>query len=118
MLKFTSKEEYFKWAEERRRTRVKARKRAKALAKGGRLVTYGRTTGRMAETNISLVFWNQLHLIGSTMSNRKEFAEVMRLIFQGRLQPVIDSVFPFERTAEAYTRLAKGEQFGKIVLAP
>jgi len=88
----------------------------KALAKGGRLVTYGRTTGRMAETNISMVFWNQLHLIGSTMSNRKEFAEVMRLIFQGRLQPVIDSVFPFERTAEAYTRLAKGEQFGKIVI--
>jgi NADPH:quinone reductase-like Zn-dependent oxidoreductase len=87
-----------------------------ALANGGRLVTYGRTTGRMAETNISKVFWNQLHIIGSTMANRREFIEVMHLIFQGRLQPVIDSVYPFEKTADAYTRLARGEQFGKIVI--
>jgi NADPH:quinone reductase-like Zn-dependent oxidoreductase len=87
-----------------------------ALANGGRLVTYGRTTGRMAETNISKVFWNQLHIIGSTMANLREFAEVMHLIFQGRLHPVIDSIYPFEKTAEAYTRLASGEQFGKIVV--
>lgn len=88
----------------------------KILAKGGRLVTYGRTTGRLAETNLSTLFWNQLHLIGSTMSNRREFAQVMRLIFEGRLNPVIDSIYPFEKTTAAYAHLADGHQFGKVVI--
>ena len=40
----------------------------------------------------------------------------MRLIFQGRLHPVIDSVFPLEQAAEAYAHLKSGQQFGKVVI--
>jgi len=88
----------------------------RSLVKGGRLVTYGRTTGHLAETDIRLIFWNQLRIIGSTMANRKEFTEVMQLIFQGKLLPVIDSVFPLEDASSAYQRLHDGKQFGKIVI--
>ncbi len=88
----------------------------KSLVKGGRLVTYGRTTGHLAETDIRLIFWNQLRIIGSTMANQKEFSEVMHLIFQGKLRPVIDTVFPLEQARKAYQRLQDGEQFGKIVI--
>jgi len=87
-----------------------------SLAKGGRLVTYGRTTGHIGETNISLLFWNQLRIIGSTMSNRKEFADVMKLIFQQKLHPVVDSVFPLAEAGAAYARLESGQQFGKVVI--
>ncbi len=86
------------------------------LVKGGRLVTYGRTTGDIGETDIALLFWNQLHLVGSTMANRREFAEVMKLIFQRKLRPVVDSVFPLAETRAAYERLLSGEQFGKVVV--
>jgi len=88
----------------------------KSLVKGGRLVTYGRTTGHLAETDIRLIFWNQLRIIGSTMANRKEFIEVMQLIFKGKLSPVIDTVFPLEQASSAYQRLHDGKQFGKIVI--
>jgi NADPH:quinone reductase-like Zn-dependent oxidoreductase len=88
----------------------------RSLVKGGRLVTYGRTTGHLAETDIRSVFWNQLRIIGSTMANRKEFTEVMQLIFQGKLNPVIDTVFSLEHASKAYQRLHDGEQFGKIVI--
>lgn len=88
----------------------------KSLVKGGRLVTYGRTTGHLAETDIKLIFWNQLQIVGSTMANRKEFIEVMQLIFQGKLNPVIDSVYPLEEAKTAYQRLHDGEQFGKIII--
>jgi len=88
----------------------------KSLVKGGRLVTYGRTTGHLAETDIKLIFWNQLQIIGSTMANQKEFSEVMQLIFQGRLTPVIDSIFLLEQAQIAYQRLQDGEQFGKIII--
>ena len=88
----------------------------RSLVKGGRLVTCGRTTGHLAETDIRLIFWNQLRIIGSTMANRKEFTDVMQLIFQGKLSPVIDTVFPLEQANRAYQRLHVGEQFGKIVI--
>jgi len=88
----------------------------RSLVKGGRLVTCGRTTGHLAETDIRLIFWNQLRIIGSTMANRKEFTEVMELIFQGKLSPVIDTVFPLEQAKTAYQRLHDGEHFGKIVI--
>ena len=47
-------------------------KSMQSLVKGGRLVTYGRTTGKIGETDISLLFWNQLRIIGTTMSGNRE----------------------------------------------
>ena len=86
------------------------------LRKGGRIVTYGRTTGREAVTNLSLLFWNEQTHIGSTMGSLNDFQEVMEQVFSGRLVPVIDSVYPLEQAREAYARYERGEQFGKIVL--
>jgi NADPH:quinone reductase-like Zn-dependent oxidoreductase len=86
------------------------------LARGGRLVTYGRTAGLIGETNIRDLFIKQTRIIGSTMSSRREFAEVTRLVFQRRLRPVIDTVMPLEELRAAHERLEAGEQFGKIVL--
>lgn len=88
----------------------------KILRKGGRIVTYGRTTGREAITNLSLLFWNEQTHIGSTMGSLTDFREVMELIFKGTITPVVDSVYPLEQAAEAYAHYERGEQFGKIVL--
>ncbi|NOK59711.1 MAG: NADPH:quinone reductase or related Zn-dependent oxidoreductase [Chloroflexi bacterium AL-W] len=91
----------------------------RSLAKGGRLVTFGATTGHIGETNLNLLFWNQLHLIGSTMANYAEFDQVMKLIFtHRRLQPVVDRVMPLSEGREAQRILEAGEQFGKLVLEP
>jgi NADPH:quinone reductase-like Zn-dependent oxidoreductase len=57
-------------------------------------------------------------VVGTTMSNRSEFEEVMRLVFTDALKPVIDRVLPLEEIRAAHERLEKGEQFGKIVLVP
>ena len=88
----------------------------KSLVKGGRLVTYGRTTGSIAETDIRLIFWHHLRIIGSTMANRREFAQVMQLIFKGKLKPVVDSVYPLHQAGRAYQHLLDGDQFGKVVI--
>ena len=88
----------------------------KILRKGGRIVTYGRTTGREAITNLSLLFWNEQIHIGSTMGSLDDFREVMEHVFNGTITPVIDSVYSLEQAREAYARYERGEQFGKIVL--
>jgi len=90
----------------------------RALAKGGRLVTCGGTSGPICETDVRQVFWKQISIIGSTMSTNAEFAEVMGQFFRGRLKAIVDSVMPLEDGVAAQQRLAEGKQFGKIVLTP
>jgi len=89
----------------------------RSLKGGGRLVTCGSTSGPVGETLIPLVFWKQVHIIGSTMANRREFNDVMRLFFAGRLKAIIDEVVPLKDGAAAQARLGEGKQFGKIVLS-
>ena len=90
----------------------------RALARGGRLVTYGATTGHAAQTDIRYVFWRQIEIIGTTMSNRAEFGTVMDLVFGGTFQPVVDVVWPLSKARQAHERLERGDHFGKIVLVP
>jgi NADPH:quinone reductase-like Zn-dependent oxidoreductase len=90
----------------------------RALAKGGRLVTCGATSGPIGETDIRVVFWKQVSIIGSTMSSNAEFHDVMRELFGGRLRAVVDAVMPLTEGVDAQRRLAEGKQFGKIVLTP
>lgn len=90
----------------------------RALASGGRLVTCGATTGPIGETDIRVVFWKQLRIIGSTMANRREFGDVMGQLVTGRLKPVVDRIFPLGETALALTVLQQGQQFGKLVIIP
>jgi len=90
----------------------------RALAVGGRLVTFGATTGAAGATEIRLVFWKQLSILGSTMGSPADYRNAMNLVFQGNVEPVIHSVLPLERTREAHEMLEAGEVFGKIVLTP
>lgn len=90
----------------------------RSLRKGGRLITCGATTGPIGETDIRIVFWNQIHIIGSTMANRREFNEVMTQLFRGTLKPIVDRLFPLKEGADAQRLLAEGKQFGKLVLVP
>ncbi|TFF84386.1 MAG: alcohol dehydrogenase [Promethearchaeota archaeon] len=86
------------------------------LKPGGRLIIPGATTGSISQIDLRQIFWKQLKIIGSTMSNQKEFREVMNLIFLGKLKPVIDKLYPFEKIRDAEQRLSDHNQFGKILL--
>ena len=93
-------------------------KALRALRPGGRLVSFGATTGRTTEVDIRHVFWNQLSILGTTMGSPQEFASMLILYEAGRLKPVVDSVFPLRDAAAAHSRMDQGQQFGKIVLVP
>lgn len=88
----------------------------RTLRRGGRLVSPGATSGPLVELDLRYLFWRQISVIGSTMSSQREFDEVMKLVFMGRLKPVVDRVFPLEEARKAHEYLARGEQFGKVVL--
>lgn len=88
----------------------------RCLAKGGRLVTCGATTGYKSNVDLRFLFVRQLSLLGSYMGSKGELWKAAELFFSGRLNPVIDSCFLLEQAAEAHTRLESSNHFGKIVL--
>jgi NADPH:quinone reductase-like Zn-dependent oxidoreductase len=88
----------------------------RVLARAGRLVTCGATSGPTVGLDVRRLFWHQFNILGSTMGNDAEFAAVVRLLGEGALRPVVDTVMPFRQARAAFERLAAGAQFGKIVL--
>ena len=88
----------------------------KALAWGGRLVTCGATTGAEAVTDIRYIFGRRLSIHGTWMGTKGELHELMRLVDQGRLKPVVHAVFSLEEAVKAQEVMERSEHFGKLVL--
>ena len=86
------------------------------LARGGRLVTCGATTGNDGATNLWTLFAKELRLIGSYGGTRTDLATVLRLVANGQLRPVIARTLPLESVADAQRLLEERDVFGKIVI--
>jgi NADPH:quinone reductase-like Zn-dependent oxidoreductase len=91
-------------------------KSMKAMAPAGRLVNCGVTSGGKAEIDIRYIFVKQFSLMGSYMGGRGELLKVLSFFENGKLKPVVDSVFPLAEAAKAQEKMEKSEHFGKIVL--
>jgi len=88
----------------------------RGLAKGGRLVTCGATSGYAVTTDLRYVFYKQLQILGSTMGKKGDFITILQLLAGGKLKPVIDRQLELKDVREAHTLLESGKVFGKIVL--
>jgi NADPH:quinone reductase-like Zn-dependent oxidoreductase len=88
----------------------------RCLRRGGRLVTCGATSGPQVSLDLRRMFWHHWSLLGSTMGNAAEYAEVVRRLGNGELRPIVDRVYPMAQARQAFERLSKGEQLGKVVV--
>jgi NADPH:quinone reductase-like Zn-dependent oxidoreductase len=89
----------------------------KSLAKGGRLVTCGATTGGEAKIDLRYLFSRSLTLKGSYMGTKAELLEAAKLVGTGKLKPVIDQVYPLKDARAAQEQMLSRKFFGKIVLS-
>ena len=90
----------------------------RSLTRGGRLVTCGSTSGPESRLDVRSVYARQLTIMGSYMGTRAELLEVSRFIRDGKLTPVVDSVFPLSDARQAQERMLARKSFGKIILVP
>ena len=88
----------------------------KCLARGGRVVTCGATTGGNVQVSLHAVFFKSLSILGSTMGSKGDLRQVLRMFGQGQLCAVLDRSMPMAEVAEAHRLLEAREAMGKIVL--
>lgn len=96
------------------------------LRRGGRLVVIATLGGREARLDLGQLMRKHLSLKGSTLRSRS-VAEKVRVkeglwerfgddLTEGRIMPVIDSVYAAEDAEDAHARMAANQNIGKIVL--
>ncbi len=87
-----------------------------AARPGGRVVSYGSTTGPVPELAVRRLFFKQLDVMGSTMGSPDDFRAMLDLFGAGKARPVVDRVFPLAEAGAALRHMDQAAQFGKIVL--
>lgn len=90
----------------------------RTLAPRGRVVICGATSGSDVALDLVDLFARQLSVIGSSDGTRRELMEVMSLLAQGTVAPVVDVVLPLGEAAQAQRRLADRDHYGRILLRP
>jgi len=89
-----------------------------SLAKNGRLVTCGATSGYDARTDLRQVFYRHVSLLGSFMGSKAELLEAMKFIERGQIRAVVDRTLPLREARRAHELMQDRAQFGKLVLVP
>jgi len=59
---------------------------------------------------------NEWEIKGARLSTKVELLQVIRLVEQGKIKPVISRTFPFEKANEALEALKTEETIGRLVL--
>jgi putative PIG3 family NAD(P)H quinone oxidoreductase len=96
------------------------------MAVGARLVAIGVLGGANADVNFAEIMSRRYQILGLVMRSRPLadkiaitsafIRESLPLFVDGRLSPVIDSVFPLASAAEAHARMEQNANLGKIIL--
>jgi len=97
-----------------------------AMALRGRIILIGGVAGGKTDVDLYQILGKRLHVIGTVLRARPleekiaittTFArEVVPLLAEESVKPVIDSVFPLEQIQDAHRRLESNETFGKVIL--
>ena len=90
----------------------------RALTRHGELLTCGATAGYHPKTDIRYIWSFEFNIIGSNGWERSDISELLDMVAQKRIEPVVDSVRPLAEIRDAMRRLIDREVFGKAVLVP
>jgi NADPH:quinone reductase-like Zn-dependent oxidoreductase len=89
----------------------------KAVRMGGTVSVIGVLSGVGDTVGPRGLLVNSLRLQGIYVGSRAMFERMNRAIEAGKLQPVVDRVFPFAEALEAYRHMESQKHFGKICIS-
>jgi NADPH:quinone reductase-like Zn-dependent oxidoreductase len=88
----------------------------KSIRVGGRIGLIGGLSGPATELNPGLILAKRANVQGISVGSTQMFEAMNRAIAANKIEPVIDKVFSFDEVQAAYTHMASGKHFGKIVV--
>jgi NADPH:quinone reductase-like Zn-dependent oxidoreductase len=88
----------------------------RAIRMGGRITVVGFLSGTALPLDALEVIGKAATIHAVRVGSRAMFLDLNRALERHAIRPAIDRVFPFEDLPGAFTRMSRGEQFGKIVL--
>ena len=86
------------------------------LKSGGKIVNFGRTAGNIPEMSPSRLFYKHASILGTTMGSPADFESMLEFVEEYNMRPIIDRVFDWKDTDEAFHYLKSNAQFGKVIL--
>ncbi len=89
-------------------------KSLKQLVPGGTIVTFGASAGDVVDFNLRDFFYGQFRMFGSSLGSGEEFKEMIEFIQAHQIKPVVDRMYRLDQFNQAFERLEKAEQLGKI----
>lgn len=93
-------------------------KSLKLLDRAGRFICSGATTGPELSLDVIACYRNQTSMHFYTNGSSADLRELVGLVSEGRIDPVIGSRYPLSEAAKAEVHVEDGDQFGKVVLIP
>jgi alcohol dehydrogenase len=90
----------------------------RCLKRGGKLLVCGATAGYDPKEDLRYIWSFELQVIGSNSFYDDDLQALMKLIAEGKMQPVIDKVLPLEEAREGLRLIQDREVIGKVVVAP
>ncbi|MCX2818957.1 MAG: D-arabinose 1-dehydrogenase-like Zn-dependent alcohol dehydrogenase [Methanobacteriota archaeon] len=86
--------------------------------RGGTQAICGRTAGATSEIFAPKFFLHQQEIVGSTMGTQPELENLVRLVADGKLEPVVGATYTLEETRQAFADMDDRDAFGKLVVEP
>lgn len=88
-----------------------------SVVRGGKIICCGATSGGAPSADLQRLFIRQIQVIGSTLGNPGEFADLLLAVERHGIKPQIDRIFPMEQAAAALDHLNSGSQMGKVAIS-
>ena len=84
----------------------------------GKVLTCGATAGFDPKEDLRYIWSFEIQVLGSNSFMRDDLEELLRLIQQKQLDPIIDKELPLSEVNEAFRLIEEREIFGKVVIKP
>jgi NADPH:quinone reductase-like Zn-dependent oxidoreductase len=90
----------------------------RCLKRGGKLLVCGATAGYDPKEDLRYVWSFELKIIGSNSFYDENLKDLMDMIAQAKMRPLIDKVLPLDEAAEGLRLIRDREVIGKVVVTP
>jgi len=91
-------------------------KSLEALRVDGHISLVGFLDSQQSTLDLVTLNLKRAKIHGLSVGSRQDFVDMLRAMSANTIRPIIDKIFPFQATTEAFQYLASGQHFGKVVI--